>query len=549
MRNEELTVHTSQNATNSNQITGTYADRKNLKGVKLNYDNITLFPQYMGPGAYNEKVTTLNDNSYIDLRNKSLRSDVNTYISDIIGIKRILPDNRPAACKEITYPVNLPPVSVIIIFRDEPISSLLRTVYSVLETSPKHLVLEVILVDDGSTDMTLNLAVDIHVRHVDKLKLVRNERPLGLMMARQRGIEVAKSDFFIVLDGHIEVTPGWLEPVINRLVQRPKSLLTSHIGLIDRETFHFSIWHYDQIFILFDQITLAEEWVHYSDAFRKSRNGSVAPIEYGIVPGMMIAMRKTFFLALGGFDPGMEVWGSEHMELSVKVWLCGGSVEMLPCSQIGHLYRMTPWHKIYPGAKYIGKNILRFILVWMDGDLQKLALEVQQKGNISKPVDPGDLTERHRIKITNQCKPYEYYIEQLLRISSTFVPRNLKLKGLVFNQAKRACLDMADEKGRLELIIYPCSGNSNQFFILTEDSNMRVDRAWVKAELHQSKPELKRDIQDWSKLELKWIYEENGAIRHVLTGRCLTVTTERQVILENCEDSPFQRWQWPRRIS
>jgi hypothetical protein len=38
------------------------------------------------------------------------------------------------------------------------------------------------------------------------------------MMARTKGIEQTVSDFFIVLDGHIEVTPGWLEPIIYRLV-------------------------------------------------------------------------------------------------------------------------------------------------------------------------------------------------------------------------------------------------------------------------------------------------------------------------------------------
>ena len=36
---------------------------------------------------------------------------------------------------------------------------------------------------------------------------------------------------------------------------------------------------------------------------------------------MMIVMKKSWFLALGGFDPGMKLWGSEQFEISVKARL------------------------------------------------------------------------------------------------------------------------------------------------------------------------------------------------------------------------------------
>ena len=53
-------------------------------------------------------------------------------------------------CREKKYANDLPSASVIIVFRNERLSPLLRTVYSVMNRSPRHLLVEIILVDDDS---------------------------------------------------------------------------------------------------------------------------------------------------------------------------------------------------------------------------------------------------------------------------------------------------------------------------------------------------------------------------------------------------------------
>lgn len=49
----------------------------------------------------------------------------------------------------------------------------------------------------------------------------------------------------------------------------------------------------------------------------------------------------------------------------LQVWLCGGSMEVLPCSRVAHIARMKkPYHSNI--AFHTRRNALRVAEVWMD---------------------------------------------------------------------------------------------------------------------------------------------------------------------------------------
>lgn len=165
----------------------------------------------------------------------------NIIASDKISMHRNVPDTRDAHCQNLDYDFELPKASVIIIFTNEAWSPLIRTVWSVLDTSePEHLQ-EIILVDDFSDKNHLKgkLKRYIQKKFPSKVKLLRLKSRQGLIRARLEGAKMAKGDVLLFLDSHCECGQDWLRPLLQRIKDEPKSFVVPIIDVIDDKSMQY----------------------------------------------------------------------------------------------------------------------------------------------------------------------------------------------------------------------------------------------------------------------------------------------------------------------
>ena len=75
------------------------------------------------------------------------------------------------------------------------------------------------------------------------------------------------------------------------------------------------------------------------------------------------------FIRLGTYDSGFDIWGGENLELSFKTWMCGGTLEIVPCSHVGHIFRKRSPYKWRSGVNVLRRNSIRLAEVGLDGSI------------------------------------------------------------------------------------------------------------------------------------------------------------------------------------
>ncbi|CAM6053587.1 unnamed protein product [Sphagnum tenellum] len=288
------------------------------------------------------------------------------YVSELISYNRSLPDWRGDWCRA-NYPpdrgLDLDPTSVVICFHNEAWSTLVRTVHSIVNRSPDHLLEEILLIDDNSDMEHLGARLDEYMEQFPKVRIIHKKERMGLIRCRMFGSMEAKAKVLTFLDSHIEAGIGWLEPLLYRVKEEPKLIISPVIDAINDTTFWYTFIERD-LKGLFNW-NMRFEWQQITDEERKRKPNIWAPHVNPVMSGGLFTINKDWFEHIGFYDTGMEVWGGENFEVSFKAWMCGGRIEIAPCSRVGHVFRTWSPYKV-DVKKNVAYNNIRVAQVWMD---------------------------------------------------------------------------------------------------------------------------------------------------------------------------------------
>jgi GT2 family glycosyltransferase len=206
-------------------------------------------------------------------------------------------------------------LSVVIVSRNEGqrLASTLDSLARTLRRSD-----EIVIVDDGSTDGSGNVPNPGPAR----MRVIRTEG-LGACRARNLGAGNASGDVLVFSDAHMSYTGGWWEPLISAVERDATGAAAPAIADLEQP----SRIGYG---MRFAGPALGVKWLPRPTA---------SPAHAPVLPGACLAMRTDLFQTMGGFDEGLIQWGVEDCEISIRIWLSGYDLVLVPECSVRHFFR------------------------------------------------------------------------------------------------------------------------------------------------------------------------------------------------------------------
>lgn len=225
--------------------------------------------------------------------------------------------------------------SVIIICQDE--GPYLEQTVRFMFTVPAGYPVEVIVVDDGSRDRGTAFLRRKEWRG-RPVKLL-NAFGLGPARARNLGAKHARGEVLVFCDAHIVVPPGWLGKLV-------EALESTKAGAICPAMVHTACL---QAPIYGGTLNEKFSWVGLTRA-----PSSLSPV--ALAPAGCLAVVRDVFWSVDGFEEEMACWGYDDVEFSLKLWLFGYAVAVVPDLKVIHVSRpLRPYQR--PGEGLV-KNLL-----------------------------------------------------------------------------------------------------------------------------------------------------------------------------------------------
>jgi GT2 family glycosyltransferase len=206
-------------------------------------------------------------------------------------------------------------VSVCVVNRD--CRGLLRACLASLRAARGEAELDVVVVDNGSTDGSADAVAD----EFPEATLLRNDRPRGFAAANNQAAAVARGRFLLFLNNDAELPPGSLRGLLDFAHARPDAGLIGPrlVGADGSPQVSFRLE--PTAAALLHKTGLFRWTGLLRGAYRRYRGrgddfATTRPVE--VLMGAALLVRRSVFDAVGGWDEGFE-FGGEDIDLCARV--------------------------------------------------------------------------------------------------------------------------------------------------------------------------------------------------------------------------------------
>lgn len=325
------------------------------------------------------------------------------------------PEVRHRSCQGREYDLaKLPKVTMVIPYLNETWAQISATLASVLTYTPSELLDEILMVDDGNA-----VAWQHHTQLTNlhpKVRVHRNEERQGLIRSKVIGSKLVTSPVIIFMEPHCIVNPQWMEPLLMQLIQSDghSTVVMPVLDIIPEDNFndykvanhHIGGFDWSLTFNWMSLITERNKSYVFPD-----------PYPTPALSGGIFALWRDWWERSGTYDTNMTEWGGEHIEMSLRTWRCGGRIEIVPCSRIGHVFRAKNPYVVHPRQVVINQK--RAALVWLDEHLE----DFYRESPMARTLEVGDVTERLEVKKKLNCKSIDWYVKNVYPELLTHQPR------------------------------------------------------------------------------------------------------------------------------
>ncbi|XP_071663806.1 polypeptide N-acetylgalactosaminyltransferase-like 6 isoform X2 [Patagioenas fasciata] len=277
------------------------------------------------------------------------------------------------------------------------------------------------------------------------------------------------------------------------------------------------------------------------------------PFESPVMAGGLFAVNRQWFWELGGYDPGLEIWGGEQYEISFKVWMCGGGMFDVPCSRVGHIYRKYVPYKV-PSGTSLARNLKRVAETWMD----EFAEYIYQRRPEYRHLSTGDISAQKELRKHLKCKDFKWFMAAVAWDVPKYYPPvepPPAAWGEIRNVAANLCVDSKHGATGTELRLDICvkdgserTWSHEQLFTFGWREDIRPGeplhtRKFCFDAVSHSSPVTLYDCHGM-KGNQHWRYRKDKTLFHPVSGSCIDCNpAEKKIFMNRCDPlSETQQW-------